>query len=108
MDTDVSRNFFGRQVNSFESPVKLKEKLLGADDSTPNDTYHGVFIRAPAVVECSPEIKVLATLDRPENGQKDIIVAVQQGNILATAFHPELTDDIRWHVHFLKMIQEIK
>ncbi|XP_071181794.1 pyridoxal 5'-phosphate synthase subunit PdxT-like [Mytilus edulis] len=107
MDIDVSRNFFGRQINSFEAPVKLKQTLFVPADFKNCDTddiYHGVFIRAPAVVEiCSPEVIALATLDRSGGGQTEVIVAVQQGNMLATAFHPELTDDVRWHTHFIEM-----
>ncbi|XP_052064590.1 pyridoxal 5'-phosphate synthase subunit PdxT-like [Mytilus californianus] len=108
MDIDVSRNFFGRQINSFEAPVNLKQKLFVSEafkNCDADDIYHGVFIRAPAVVEiCSPEVTVLATLDRSGSQQPEVIVAVQQGNMLATAFHPELTDDVRWHAHFIEMI----
>lgn len=114
MDIDVSRNFFGRQVNSFEAPVKLKKALLGSDTLKQCElTYHGVFIRAPAVVKVTnPEVEILATLDRTgtatQQSDPEVIVAVQQGNMIATAFHPELTEDFRWHVHFIEMIVKSK
>lgn len=109
MDIDVSRNFFGRQINSFEAPVKLKKALLGSEiHEQSNSVYHGVFIRAPAVVEVTnPQVNILATLEQTKN-QAEVVVAVQQGNMMATAFHPELTEDVRWHVHFMQMILQIK
>ncbi|XP_021340060.1 uncharacterized protein LOC110441275 isoform X2 [Mizuhopecten yessoensis] len=111
LDTVVSRNFFGRQVQSFEAQVTIKAPLLipsNTQTGTSDSKCHGVFIRAPAVLKTtSSEIQVLAVLERPE--QKDsVIVAVQQGDVIATAFHPELTDDLRWHSYFLKMIEKAK
>jgi len=85
MDIVVRRNAFGAQVNSFEAPVEmqgLEEPLLG------------VFIRAPIVAAHGPEAVPIAHLD----GQ---CVAVRQGNLLGTSFHPELTDDVRLHRVFL-------
>ena len=102
MDTDVSRNFFGRQVNSFEAEVKLSDSFMKV---CPGETsFHGVFIRAPAVVQTlSPEVEVLASLTREEISEP-VIVAVQQSNVIATAFHPELTEDVRWHQYFLERV----
>ncbi|XP_062589100.1 pyridoxal 5'-phosphate synthase subunit PdxT-like [Saccostrea cucullata] len=102
MDTDVSRNYFGRQVNSFEAEVNLSDSFTQV---CPGDkTYHGVFIRAPAVVQTlSPKVEVLATFTQKEKAE-DVIVAVQQENIIATAFHPELTEDVRWHQFFIKRL----
>ncbi len=88
MDTTVDRNAFGRQVDSFESPLKIK----GFDEP-----FNAVFIRAPAVISAGKGVKVLAKID-------DKIVAAQQKNLLALAFHPELTDDLRLHKYFLQMI----
>lgn len=90
MDIEVSRNAFGRQVNSFESDVAVK--------GLEGPPFRGVFIRAPVVNSVGEEVSILATL---KNGQA---VAVAQRNILATAFHPELTDDTRLHELFLKMV----
>ncbi|MCL0029127.1 pyridoxal 5'-phosphate synthase glutaminase subunit PdxT [Dehalococcoidia bacterium] len=90
MDIEVSRNAFGRQVNSFESDVTVK--------GLEGPPFRGVFIRAPVVNSVGEEVMVLATL---KNGQA---VAVAQRNMLATAFHPELTDDTRLHELFLKMV----
>ncbi|EQL02085.1 pyridoxine [Ophiocordyceps sinensis CO18] len=112
----VHRNHFGRQIESFEAPLKLP--FLAADDaSAPPPTFPGVFIRAPVVEEVLPgaPVAVLATLPgRVEmiNGvsqasTKDAsgdIIAVRQGNVLGTSFHPELTPDARIHVWWLREI----
>ena len=92
MDTVVSRNAFGRQVDSFESDLEVN----GMD----GPPYRAVFIRAPVFVSVGDEVEVLASLDdgRP--------VAVRQGHMLATAFHPELTDDARMHKLFVGMVEE--
>jgi pyridoxal 5'-phosphate synthase pdxT subunit len=89
LDIGVRRNAFGRQLDSFESDLSVP--LLG---DTP---LHAVFIRAPVVDEVGPEVDVLARLD---DGR---VVAVQQGHLLATAFHPELTHDTRMHEYFLRL-----
>jgi 5'-phosphate synthase pdxT subunit len=93
LDVTVRRNAFGRQVASFEGPVEL----------TGVGQVHGVFIRAPWVEETGPEVEVLATVgaDAPGAGR---IVAVRQGSVLATSFHPELTGDARVHGLFLEMV----
>ncbi|PSP98761.1 pyridoxal 5'-phosphate synthase glutaminase subunit PdxT [Halobacteriales archaeon QS_5_70_17] len=81
LDVSVDRNAFGRQVDSFEAPLSV----TGLDEPFP-----AVFIRAPMIDEVGADVEVLATWeDRP--------VAVRQGSILATSFHPELTDDDRIH-----------
>jgi 5'-phosphate synthase pdxT subunit len=90
MDIKVDRNAFGRQVDSFE--VDLKMSPLG------DEPFHAVFIRAPVVTAVGNDVDVLAKL---EDGR---IVAVQSGHLLATAFHPELTDDNRLHGYFLKLV----
>jgi len=92
MDISVDRNAFGRQINSFEADLNVS--------LFPDVPYHAVFIRAPAVTSVSDEVAVLGRL------KDNRIVAVQQGHLLATAFHPELTDDMRFHQHFLQMIAE--
>jgi 5'-phosphate synthase pdxT subunit len=89
MDIKVKRNAFGRQVDSFE--VDLKIRTLG------KEPYHAIFIRAPLIESTGKGVQVLAKLD---NGT---IVAARQKNLLATSFHPELTDDLRFHKYFLKM-----
>ncbi len=94
MDITVERNAFGRQVDSFE--VDLSVPALQAVDPE-NRPYHAVFIRAPLIESVSGDAVVLATLD---DGR---IVAAQQGRLLATAFHPELTDDDRFHRYFVHM-----
>ncbi|MCS6918371.1 MAG: pyridoxal 5'-phosphate synthase glutaminase subunit PdxT [Fimbriimonadales bacterium] len=89
MDITVLRNAFGRQIDSFEADIPFKP--------TPERPVRGVFIRAPIVLEVRAGVEVLSEF----NGK---IVAVQQGNLLATAFHPELTDDERVHRYFLSLI----
>ena len=100
LDLTVRRNAFGRQVESFETPVSIP--AVGEPD------YPGVFIRAPWVESTGPAVEVLATLTRPgPAGTPAVrIVAVRQGPVLATAFHPELTRDNRLHRQFLTMIEE--
>ena len=84
LDITVRRNAYGRQVDSFEADIDISE--LGGDP------FHAVFIRAPVVEDVGSGVQVLATLppDAPASGS---VVALRQGSILATAFHPELTDD---------------
>ncbi len=89
MDTAVERNAFGRQGESFEEDLDIP--LLG------EKKFRGVFIRSPVVQSFGDKVKPLCRLD----GR---IVAVQQQNILATSFHPELTDDTRFHEFFLKTV----
>jgi len=88
IDMTVRRNAFGRQVDSWESEVEFDGSVV-----------RGVFIRAPWVEDCAPEVEVLASV-----GSR--IVAVRQGSLLATAFHPELTDDARVHASFVSMVKE--
>lgn len=89
MDTVVDRNAFGRQRESFEAPLDMPFIKGGP--------FNAVFIRAPAIVSAGEGVEVLAMLE----GR---IVAARQGNILALAFHPELTDDIRIHEYFLDIV----
>ncbi|WP_308287277.1 pyridoxal 5'-phosphate synthase glutaminase subunit PdxT [Actinomadura parmotrematis] len=95
IDMTVRRNAFGRQVDSFESTVRL----AGMGD-TPFDA---VFIRAPWVESVGAGVQVLG---RAESGpDADRIVAVRQGRLLATAFHPELTGDFRVHHYFADLVR---
>ena len=90
LDAAVRRNAFGRQVDSFE--CNLPVPVLG------DAPFPAVFIRAPLIESAGPEVDVLAEV---EMGGQNKPVAVRQGNILATSFHPELTDDMRFHRYFL-------
>ncbi len=91
MDIGVRRNAFGRQVDSFEAD--LDTPSLGAEP------VRAVFIRAPIVTDTGSGVEVLATWE----GQP---VAVRDGHHLGTAFHPELTDDTRFHELFVRMVEE--
>ena len=95
MDIKVQRNAFGRQIDSFETDLDVPE--LKQATSTKED-YHAVFIRAPIIESVSGDAKVLATVP---DGR---IVAAQQGHLLATSFHPELTKDTRFHEYFLTLV----
>ncbi len=95
MDIKVERNAFGRQVDSFEEDLDVPE-LKQATHS--NEDYHAVFIRAPIIELVSGDAKVLAAVP---DGR---IVAAQQGHLLATSFHPELTNDTRFHEYFLSLV----
>ena len=90
----VRRNAFGRQVDSFESPVEI----AGIDDGP----VTAVFIRAPWVEKVTGEVAVLGQVG---DGPEARIVAVRQGNLLATSFHPELTGDLRLHRLFVDMVR---
>jgi pyridoxal 5'-phosphate synthase pdxT subunit len=92
----VRRNAFGRQVDSFESDI-----VLTGIASPPQPPYRAVFIRAPWVEAVSERVEILGT----ERGTGRI-VAVRQGPLLATSFHPELTGDLRVHRHFVDMVRE--
>ena len=94
MDIVVERNAFGRQVDSFE--VDLNVPALANVDKE-NKPYHAVFIRAPLIESVNGKVEVLAQLG---NGK---IVAAREGHLLATAFHPELTLDDRFHQLFMEM-----
>ncbi|XP_010264707.1 PREDICTED: probable pyridoxal 5'-phosphate synthase subunit PDX2 [Nelumbo nucifera] len=118
LDCTVHRNFFGSQIQSFEAELPVPE--LAAKEGG-HESFRGVFIRAPAILEAGPEVEVLADYPVPAKKLTDskfaagnqqetteskgkVIVAVRQGNLLGTAFHPELTADTRWHSYFLKMM----
>jgi len=94
MDITVQRNAFGRQVDSFE--IDLDIPALEQVDAS-GKPYHAVFIRAPLIEAVHGTAKALSTLP---DGR---IVAAQQGKLLATAFHPELTRDKRFHQYFLEL-----
>jgi 5'-phosphate synthase pdxT subunit len=97
IDLEVDRNAYGRQVDSFEADLDVP--ALGAAP------FHAVFIRAPAVRSAGPDVQVLATVQR-DGAEKAAPVAVRQGQVMATSFHPELTDDTRFHRYFLEMVQQ--
>lgn len=97
MDIMVERNAFGRQVESFE--IDLDVPAL-EEIEPQGGPFHAIFIRAPLIQSVQGEARVLAELD---DGR---IVAAQQGHLLATAFHPELTQDTRFHRYFIKLIKD--
>jgi pyridoxal 5'-phosphate synthase pdxT subunit len=95
IEMTVRRNAFGRQVDSFEASVPI--------DGVDGPPFHAVFIRAPWVERVGPDVEVLGTVaDGPAAGR---IVAVRQGQLLATAFHPELTGDLRVHQLFVELVR---
>ncbi|MEO3820799.1 pyridoxal 5'-phosphate synthase glutaminase subunit PdxT [Plantactinospora sp. B24E8] len=95
IEMTVRRNAFGRQVDSFEAPVELA--------GVPGPSFHAVFIRAPWVERVADGVEVLGRVtEGPAAGR---IVAVRQGNAVATAFHPELTGDRRLHRWFVELVR---
>jgi len=90
MNIGVQRNAFGRQVDSFEQSLDIS--ALGPEP------FHAIFIRAPLIIRVGEDVEVLSALD------SDRPVAVRQGKLMATAFHPELTNDYRFHSYFLAMV----
>jgi 5'-phosphate synthase pdxT subunit len=98
LDITVRRNAFGRQVDSFEEDLHI-HAIGGAP-------LRAVFIRAPWVEECGPGVEVLATVEEgPAAGR---VVAVRQGRLLATSFHPEVTGDHRFHELFVQMVRDAR
>jgi len=94
IDISVRRNAYGRQLDSFEADLEVP--ALGAEP------FHAVFIRAPVVDSVGAEVKVLASV-RDEKSGRERPVAVEQGTVMATSFHPELTNDTRFHAYFVDM-----
>jgi len=92
MDIKVRRNAFGRQRDSFETELSIP--VLG------EKPFPGVFIRAPIIEQANSEVEILATLADSTS------VAARQGKLLVSAFHPELTDDLRFHQYFLDIVAE--
>jgi len=99
LDIEVRRNAYGRQADSFEADLDVPALSGGP--------FHAVFIRAPVVESVGPGVEVLAGLkeDGPYGGSP---VALRQGTLLATSFHPELTDDPRFHRYFLAIIDSAR
>lgn len=92
IDMRVRRNAFGRQVDSFEADLSIP--ALGGQ------AFPAVFIRAPIILDYSPDVQVLADIEQA--GERRA-VAVRQGKLLASSFHPELTQDPRMHKYFLEL-----
>ena len=93
IDIEVERNAFGRQIDSFETMISVP--VLGSEP------FRGVFIRAPIIRVIGSGVKTIAQIDEQ-------VVAAKQNNILVTAFHPELTDDPRFHDYFSTMISGVR
>jgi 5'-phosphate synthase pdxT subunit len=97
MDITVERNAFGRQVDSFEVDLDIPELKAATQTEAP---YHAVFIRAPLIESVYDGARVLSQLP---DGR---IVAARQGKLLATSFHPELTQDDRFHAYFVSLAKQ--
>jgi 5'-phosphate synthase pdxT subunit len=98
IDIEVDRNAYGRQVDSFEADIDIP--AIGAEP------FHAVFIRAPVVASVGQGVEVLATC-RHDDAESERPVAVRQGSVMATSFHPELTDDTRLHRYFLDIVESV-
>ena len=90
MDITVRRNAFGRQIDSFETELSMP--VLG------EKPFPGIFIRAPLIEQANSKVEILARLNDGTG------VAARQGKLLASAFHPELTDDLRFHQYFMDIV----
>jgi 5'-phosphate synthase pdxT subunit len=93
LDIKLERNSFGRQKESFEADVSL--------DSIDIPKFNGVFIRAPSVSNVGSDVEILSKFN-------DRVVAVKKGNVIGTAFHPELTKDISLHKYFVSLVNTSK
>lgn len=91
LDIKIERNTFGRQRDSFESEISMEK--IGIPK------FHGVFIRAPSVVETGKNVEVISKFNEK-------IIAVKQGKIVGTSFHPELTSDLSLHKYFINLVKE--
>lgn len=98
LDVTARRNAFGRQVASFEADVTV--------DGVDGGPVRAVFIRAPWVEEVGAGVEVLSSVALPTGGEA--VVAVRQGNLLATSFHPEVTNDARVHALFVRMVEHVR
>ena len=93
LDVEIERNSFGRQKDSFEAQISLEPIGISS--------FQGIFIRAPSVLNTGSGVETISKFNEKT-------VAVKQGNIIAAAFHPELTSDTSLHKYFVKIIQESK
>ncbi len=91
LDIKIERNAFGRQKDSFESEISM--------DKIGISKFPGVFIRAPSIIEAGKNVEILSKFNEK-------IIAVKQGNVIGTAFHPELTGDISLHKYFVSLIKK--
>lgn len=91
LDVKIERNAFGRQRDSFESEISMEK--IGVPK------FQGVFIRAPSIIETGRDVEIISKFNEK-------IVAVKQGKIIGTSFHPELTDDLSLHKYFVNLIKE--
>ena len=91
LDVKVERNTFGRQRDSFESEISM--------DKIGIPTFHGVFIRAPSITETGKNVEVISKFNEK-------IIAVKQGKILGTSFHPELTSNLSLHKYFVNLVND--
>lgn len=90
LDVKIERNAFGRQKDSFESEISM--------DKIGIKKFQGVFIRAPSIVEAGKDVEILSKFN-------ERIIAVKQGNVIGTSFHPELTGDLSLHKYFVSLIK---
>ncbi len=91
LDVKIERNAFGRQKDSFEADLSLEK--IGISK------FRGVFIRAPSVIDIGKDVEVLSRFNEK-------IVAIKQGNVIGTSFHPELTADLAVHKYFVTLVQK--
>ena len=98
IDINVARNYFGRQVDSFEAELYI----TGIE----GDPMRAVFIRAPIVQSTGDSVETLAVVPAKVDGTPEQAVAVRKGRVLATSFHPELTEDTRLHALFVSLAEE--
>ena len=103
LDITVRRNAFGRQVDSFEEDLHMPRVAGETGNRDAGEVFRAVFIRAPWVEETGAGVEVLGTVEcGPATGK---VVAIRQGNLLATSFHPEVTGDHRVHEYFTSMVR---
>jgi len=118
LDVTCSRNYFGRQKDSFVTELEFAPQHNGTPssgeekemESHSGKRFEAVFIRAPAIlsVDNPKEVEVLAELPFKTEEGKKLVVAVRQGRLMGTSFHPELTPDLFWHKYFVDIVKDTK
>ncbi len=98
LDIGVARNYFGRQIDSFEAELEIK--------GIEGDPMRAVFIRAPIVKDIGDGVEIIASVPSGSSGDDGTAVAVKKGRVMATSFHPELTTDTRLHALFVQLAEE--
>ncbi|KAM9988296.1 hypothetical protein ACTFIZ_003666 [Dictyostelium cf. discoideum] len=108
LDVLISRNYFGRQIDSFETKINLNLKYSKNNNSILLENFEAIFIRAPAILDIidKENVEIIGEyiVTKKDGTKEKVITAVKQNNIIASVFHPELTNDNRFHQYFVQLV----